>query len=376
MPSLLDAEQFIPLQQKVAEYGIRYFVETDARGDSRATEAAMKLGLRVHVRDPIDYVAISAKHPQADVYDGDIESFLQFILPRLHGPALFYLDPDSDSYETERRMIEAASTEYDWFFEEKPSAQRPALRVVADNASGIEVVCAPSCVPAPVGDHSPEFDRHWMGPPSMKPRVYRSQTEKDIWMSICVENEYKLTALQPDDLVVDIGAHIGAFSWLAHFYGSRNIKAFEIDPWHIEGAQANLEGLPVEIFHAAVVRGDGKRLPEYRYTRGAWTASESGEEVVPSVSLDEIIDRFGPITFLKIDCEGDEWSILYTCKQLHKIAHIAGEWHSGLKRAGMDYLPAMTPEDLSRFLREAGFNETRFSAATETNGNFWAHRWI
>ena len=76
--------------------------------------------------------------------------------------------------------------------------------------------------------------------------------------------------------------------------------------------------------------GDKHRAKTYHYN-GAWNSFGLVGEVVPSISLDEIIRavcRAGErVRFLKMDIEGGEWPVLYTCTMLDRVDEIAGEWH-------------------------------------------------
>ena len=207
----------------------------------------------------------------------------------------------------------------------------------------------------------------------MKPRVYRTQSEKDTWYAVAVENEYQAPMFKESDVVVDIGAHIGSFSYLAHRLGSRRVYGFEIDSWHVEAAEANLEGLDgVELNHLAVVRGDDKRNPHYYYD-GKWNVfGDTGEEI-DSAALDDVIETVGPIRFLKIDCEGGEWPILYTCTQLDQIQEIAGEYHENINFHD-DSLPRTRIISLAKFLFDKGFTRLDYTDNVPGIGNFSARR--
>lgn len=230
-------------------------------------------------------------------------------------------------------------------------------------------------------DKSEEFDRAWAGPKELKPAVYRTQSEKDTFYAVAVENEYKCPPLVASDVVIDIGAHIGSFSYLARRLGSKNIYAFEIDPWHIEAALQNLkEGLQgtepdIVLHHAAVVRGDEHRASEYHYN-GAWNSFAAVGPKVDSISLDEILAPHESVRFLKTDCEGCEFPILYTCTQLHKVQEIAGEYHivspDGVPE--LENLPyPISLKSLMSFLYGHGF-AVHVEEHGPTIGNFHAKR--
>jgi FkbM family methyltransferase len=207
----------------------------------------------------------------------------------------------------------------------------------------------------------------------MKPRVYRTQSEKDTWYSVAVENEYGLGPLRPNDVVIDVGAHIGSFSWLAHRMGSRVIMAFEIDPWHYEALLENTKDLGgMAILPIAVVRSDvPKRTMRYN---GQWHPFATEGALLDSIALDDILRSApGGVRFLKLDCEGSEWPILYTSKLLDCVAEIAGEYHESSQCPPDATLPPMRITALAEFLIGKGFLvEWRENAPGI--GNFWAWR--
>lgn len=211
-------------------------------------------------------------------------------------------------------------------------------------------------------------------------------------MSIAVENEYKLGPLVASDVVIDIGAHIGAFSHLARRMGSKNIYAFEIDPWHTEAALMNLrEGLvrrktergeeaDINLMHVAVVRGDEHRANQYYYN-GAWNAFGVVGTPVQSISLDEILAPHESVRLVKIDCEGGEWPILYTCTNLAKVQEIVGEYHTDERLGQTDSselqnLPyPIDKRALMSFLYGQGF-QVHIEPTGENIGLFWAKRQV
>lgn len=228
-------------------------------------------------------------------------------------------------------------------------------------------------------DRSESFDMHWAGPTEVKPRVYRTQSEKDTWYAVVVENEYRAPNFGPDDVVIDIGAHIGSFSYLAYLKGSRSIYAFEVDPWHHEAAMENIKGKEdgIGLYHCAMVRGDDRRASQYYYN-GSWNAFGVIGQEVESRSLDEVIeqvDEGNGIRFIKLDCEGGEWPILYTSKKLDRVQQIAGEYHiMDASVPELQHLPhPLHPEALKLFLESQGFM-VEVKPSNATLGLFFARR--
>ena len=123
MLDLLDSALFIPLANLVAKRGIRYFVEPHAGGDFSGMEAAKRLNLHGFACDTGNAAILSQRYLDFDVYDGDSLSFLTDVLPKLDGPAFFWLDAASPTFAQEEAMIQDASQKAslldDWFIDVK-----------------------------------------------------------------------------------------------------------------------------------------------------------------------------------------------------------------------------------------------------------------
>jgi hypothetical protein len=146
-----------------------------------------------------------------------------------------------------------------------------------------------------------------------------------------------------------------------------------VDPWHYEAACANLDGLRggVLLYDYAVVRSDEAGRKPVHYD-GKWNTFGNEGPIVKAVSLDEIVDAARSIRFLKIDCEGSEWPILYTCTKLDQIQEIAGEYHEHVNFHD-DTLPPTKIYDLMQFLANHGFVGEYHEGAPGI-GNFWVKR--
>ena len=139
------------------------------------------------------------------------------------------------------------------------------------------------------------------------------------------------------DLVIDVGANIGAFTCLAaRCLPQATIQAFEPSVPHAEQCERNvaLNGLGNVMVHRAAVTRDGR---EVRFqvngdggSSGLFILGER-EVVMPSVSLDSV-DFFGAQrVFFKLDCEGAEGEIIeWICQNVPRLPgslKIACEWH-------------------------------------------------
>ncbi|MGD0968612.1 MAG: FkbM family methyltransferase [Candidatus Aquilonibacter sp.] len=362
MTQTISPQDFLALSNLIVEKGIRYFIETNADGKTEGLEMASRLGLRAHVCDTFSAVQLSERYPDADVYDGDSANFLENVLPKLDAPAFFWL-----SSELERAVVEIESEGKDWHFTMKDDSVQSAPQeapVPADHCSQRKKV--DGVFPDPVED----FDRNWAGPQELKPAVYRSQSEKDTYYAIAVENGYNASVFEATDIVIDIGANIGAFCKRAHLNGSREIYGFEPSAFYMEAAKANVGDLEgVSLHQLAVVRSDDKRKAQYFHDNGMSTMVDEGNPV-ENVSLDEILADIGPVRFLKIDVEGSEWSILRTCTKLNRVSEIAGEYHLADHYDDKE----VSVGALMGFLYDQGFTQAGFVRQADATGGFWAKR--
>jgi FkbM family methyltransferase len=185
--------------------------------------------------------------------------------------------------------------------------------------------------------------------------------------SVVSRDEYQVGGepLAPGDVVVDIGAHIGSFSYLCHRLGSRAIHAYEPDERNFRLLEANVGDLAgVHLSRMAVWRSDGEDPDDLlrqsgpdgmntgaNTVMGAGHAVDFGQQSIAgtaacdrstgSIPLDRILERFAGVRILKLDCEGSEFPILLTSRMLGRVGRIVAEVHEfgaammdGLDRRG------------------------------------------
>lgn len=148
--------------------------------------------------------------------------------------------------------------------------------------------------------------------------------------------------IHPADIVVDIGAHIGAFSvWAAKRAPQGRVYAFEPNRENYDLLVENvrLNGLTnVETFHAAVSDREGEAvLFHSKYSSVSHSFFESGDRdcaTVRSISLAGIMEsnRLDRVDYLKVDAEGAEYLILLNAppETLKKVNRIFIEFHDSL----------------------------------------------
>lgn len=138
--------------------------------------------------------------------------------------------------------------------------------------------------------------------------------------------------------IVDIGAHIGAFSVLAsQLWPSASIFAFEPQEDNFRLLQQNLclnQCTRVQAFQLAVAGQSGPRNLRVSLTNTGGHALESSSEgasIVNAVSLSEFMGKYpiDTVHFLKMDCEGSEYEILKNLPNdlFARIERLAVEFH-------------------------------------------------
>lgn len=175
--------------------------------------------------------------------------------------------------------------------------------------------------------------------------------DAEIFGDVVDNNEYNLPdRFNQDDIVIDIGAHIGSFSYAALERGAGKVYAYEAHHENHFIAAKNLArfGSRISCRHRAVWRSDQPSqmlhtddLAGVTNTGGVSVLYNDEGEPVETISLDQVLfdasDAFRrPIRLLKIDCEGCEYPILFTSNQLQIVEEICGEYH--------DIAPGIVPE--------------------------------
>jgi FkbM family methyltransferase len=249
---------------------------------------------------------------------------------------------------------------------------------------------------------------------------FRSGTlDEAIFNDVVGRNEYRLPErFAAGDIVIDIGAHIGAFAQAVLARGCENVTGIEPDGANFEIAADYLK-LHIDSGRLQLVRGaawrsdrntDELRFDGYHPFPKSFTGMAgilntgngsviwgSGEPVA-KIAFDELVDRVTNrgerrVRLLKLDCEGAEWPILLTSQRLGLIDEICGEFHE----IGGQYLeisedrteqqPVFSFANVEKFtidvlvdhLTNAGFTvtwhrHTRPTGAPEGLGLFFATR--
>jgi FkbM family methyltransferase len=187
----------------------------------------------------------------------------------------------------------------------------------------------------------------------------------------------------PDRAVVlDLGANIGVFTVYATTT-ARDVRLYAYEPWPEFGAalqdnvRLNQQDKAVRFFDYAVASESGTRTLDFGgetffFPTFVGASDTRGKGVqVRSTTLEEIIDsnQLAQIDFLKMDCEGAEYEILYSTPSsyLQRIRQIRMEYHN------LDMAERQV-DALKQFLVENGFVLQHQHATSENNGTLWVER--
>lgn len=159
----------------------------------------------------------------------------------------------------------------------------------------------------------------------------------------CTEDEYHLAAGDWSGVALDVGAHIGGVTvMLGLDHPDVRVVAVEALPENVELLARNVaaNGLAerVTVMNAAASSAAGPVAIAYgteaneferqhRFIGGAdWLGSTARTVACTPVSLSDVVAAHGPLSLLKIDCEGCEWSFLDD-PAVDEVAVIVGEYH-------------------------------------------------
>ncbi len=149
----------------------------------------------------------------------------------------------------------------------------------------------------------------------------------------------------PGDIVIDIGAHIGAFAIECAIRGA-TVLAFEPDPENFAILKKNIEANDFEniisAYDTAVsnftgiaeLYKDSKNNGSHSLLKGCIDNGISGSVKVKTISLDDILKDYLKIKLIKLDCEGAEYGILES-SDLDKVEKIVCELHNRDKSPGL-----------------------------------------
>ena len=168
-----------------------------------------------------------------------------------------------------------------------------------------------------------------------------------------------------NDTVVDIGAHIGAFSiFAASKTNHGKVLSFEPDPGNFaqlcENTSLNLLG-NIRVVQKAIDEKSGKVIFYRDSLNSAMnsTTKKTNESItVDCISLSDALNTYGVdvCDLLKIDCEGAEYGIIMNASGdiLNRVKRLVIEYHTPNYFQVKD--KRYTPNNLIEHLKNCGFS--------------------
>lgn len=175
-------------------------------------------------------------------------------------------------------------------------------------------------------------------------------TDRFIINEVWIHKSYnpKGFEIKQNDIVVDIGAHAGIFTILASYYAKDGkVYAFEPMKENYELLKENIKlnyAKNIEPINKAVSAKSGKLKFYVSQTKNKgqnslYKLSDTQKQIsVGKISFKDFIKKIPRIDFLKIDCEGAEYEILFSLSkaEFQKIKKISMEFHNYGKYTGKD----------------------------------------
>jgi FkbM family methyltransferase len=128
-------------------------------------------------------------------------------------------------------------------------------------------------------------------------------------------------------VIVDIGANLGVFSKLCTLlFPQANIFAYEPNPSALEWLAQNAAGTRIQVIASAVGQAAGMVNLDTSCDSTIGRITENGNLSVPCVAVADVAAG-RQIDFLKMDCEGSEWSILQDRTLLERTKTCCLEYH-------------------------------------------------
>lgn len=158
-----------------------------------------------------------------------------------------------------------------------------------------------------------KLDKEWHN-------FFREIVRKDVY-------QFKRFGFDAFDSILDVGGNVGVFSTFARLLNpSASVIALEPCKATAETLRGNTRLLGVTVEPCALGSGEQLRLGDTGYSGSTYFSSSANGYEVESIPLSTLIQKHGikDRYFLKIDCEGGEWSILSDKKSNEIFANAKG----------------------------------------------------
>ena len=174
---------------------------------------------------------------------------------------------------------------------------------------------------------------------NLKIKIRVNSTDLMALTNVWMINEYEVEKLniKNNDVIIDIGAHIGLFSLLvSKFCYSGKIFCFEPNQENFDMLTSNINYNKLKNiipFNLAVTKNESEVKLFLDDDQSAHSIFPNGSKsiAVDSISLQKIFDekKISACKLLKLDCEGAEYDIIDSlpAEYLDKIQNMAIEYH-------------------------------------------------
>jgi FkbM family methyltransferase len=199
--------------------------------------------------------------------------------------------------------------------------------------------------------------------------IYLSDDPNDIVTVFLIFAREDYGKIESGAVVIDIGANIGVFALFAAFSGAKAVYAFEPSQSSYDVLLNNISANKLNtIIHAeryavvglpsAPVKFPSKSnvmnaiLPDFTDCADC--------ELVPTITLSEMVLNLDKIDLLKLDCEGAEYDFLLQANavDIRKIVEIRMEYHCG------------PLDELIARLRDFGYVLRKFMSEEKDGGGY------
>lgn len=159
-------------------------------------------------------------------------------------------------------------------------------------------------------------------------------------ISIFIDREYEREkcVVEDGDVVFDIGANLGFFSYYSFCKGASKVYCFEPGSSQISSIKKNFGSFQNLIIEESAVSNINGELKFYYNPESSWESSLTPlENITPvickSIDLNNYIEnqKIEKIDFLKIDCEGEEYKIIASLNSdflTHRVKKMCIEYHN------------------------------------------------
>lgn len=153
---------------------------------------------------------------------------------------------------------------------------------------------------------------------------------KWVFRDLILDDEYGLEQLRyHPQTILDIGANVGLFSvWARANFPDAHLHAYEPNAGLLNVLSANLKQVQATMFAEGLSGRDGLGSCELHADSVVGRCSFSDTGTVPVVSLRTALARMGgSVDLLKLDCEGEEWSVLDHPDEFSSVGMVRMEYH-------------------------------------------------